>query len=666
MKRSSTQFRGQMAIVGVLTLVLLWSSAAYELHRSQAAYVREAEVRSAVQAQVFAEYSRSSLKRLNEFVLDMRRHWVGDWKRFSKEVVQAQENIDDLTFQVAVIDKEGILAYSNLAKPTDRTDLSEREHFRVHHEAAEADRLFISKPVKGKVSGKWSIQITRPIRDQGRFNGVLVVSVSPDQFAGFAKKLRIGGDSVLTVVRDTGEVMARYPAIDSSLGLVLKDPPYLRPDAPVSGNFRLVSAIEGKERIYGYYKLPEYGLTFLLGAAVNEVLAPYYSHRRMILAAALAVSVLIVIILLLQFRSFTVLEDTRQQLAAIFALSPDGFVSFDAKRRVKYVSPAFTRMTGLEDEDVAGLDEEAFSRHLLGLCAEHARFPGVAAMRAEQQLLTGAGASGGGRRQLIELASAGKRVLEFGIRMSEAKTVSQILYFRDVTHETEVEHLKSEFLSTAAHELRTPMASIFGYSELMLSEDFTSEERSEFVGIIYRQSQLMIAIINELLDLVRIEERRGKDFDVTRVELGELLREVINNFKAPQGRAAPVVPSRETPHHVLADRNKLIQMVSNVLSNAYKYSPAGGAVDVALVEPEGGAQAGQIGIRISDHGIGLTPGQLARVSERFYRADTSGKIPGTGLGMSIVKEIVELHGGSLSMTSNFGSGTAVTLWLPGA
>jgi signal transduction histidine kinase len=113
---------------------------------------------------------------------------------------------------------------------------------------------------------------------------------------------------------------------------------------------------------------------------------------------------------------------------------------------------------------------------------------------------------------------------------------------------------------------------------------------------------------------------------------------------------------------VRADRKKLTQAIGNVLSNAYKYSPAGGKIDVELVIPEGNA-SDLLGLRIRDHGIGMSPEQLARVFERFYRADTSGKIPGTGLGMCIVKEIIELHGGHIELASKVGAGTTVTIWL---
>jgi PAS domain S-box-containing protein len=370
--------------------------------------------------------------------------------------------------------------------------------------------------------------------------------------------------------------------------------------------------------------------------------------------------------------------DRTEQLNAIFALSPDGFVSFDRLHRVKYVSPAFLHMSGFTEDEVVGLDEAAFASRLAGACVAQASFPGFDILRARLAAVpVGEGeerkGDAAGRRQLIELAGAGKRVLEMGLRLSQAggqaDSVSQILYFRDVTHESEVDQMKSEFLSTAAHELRTPMASIYGFSEVMLAYDFSPEEKREFLVAIHSQAGLMASIVNELLDLARIEARRGKDFKFERVNVRALLREIVTHFKTPDGRTDPVEPAPDGLRWVRADRNKLIQAVNNVLSNAYKYSPGGGSVAIEIIERvearQGSGQSALTGIRISDQGIGLTPEQLQRVCERFYRADTSGKIPGTGLGMSIVKEIVELHGGEVEISSRFGGGTAVTLWLPG-
>ena len=350
-----------------------------------------------------------------------------------------------------------------------------------------------------------------------------------------------------------------------------------------------------------------------------------------------------------------------EQLKAIFDLSPDGFVSFDGAHRVKYVSPAFARLTALSEVAVIGLDESEFSRQLAAICLPEARFPGVAALRDSEQLL-----------HKIELADASRRVIDVGLRASQAQSVSQILYLRDVTHETEVDRMKSEFLSTAAHELRTPMASIYGFAEVLLSENFDEANRHEFLAIIYRQSELMAYILNELLDLARIEARRGTDFVFEAVDVQSLIEEVVREFRLPEGRPAPLLDPPTGPLTIWADRRKAQQAILNVLSNAYKYSASGGAVDISWQARSPGlgselktaSPRPMVAICISDHGIGLAPEQVRRVGERFYRADTSGTVLGTGLGMSIVKEIIELHRGAVEIESEPGQGTSVRLLFP--
>jgi len=355
------------------------------------------------------------------------------------------------------------------------------------------------------------------------------------------------------------------------------------------------------------------------------------------------------------------LRERTEQLNAVFELSPDGFVSFDAAHRVKYASPAFTRLTGLKLEDVVGLDETQFSGLLAAQCLPGAAFRGIAALRESMRSpLPGAAA----RRELIEFAGPGARVLEAGLRESLAAGVSQILYVLDVTREMEVDRMKSEFLSTAAHELRTPMASIYGFSELLMSEAFDAATQRDLIDTINRNADLMASIINELLDLARIEARRGKDFAFEAVPAQALVQRIVANFKPPSGRGAPLLELPARPLRLRADAKKMEQALANVLSNAYKYSPEGGTVRIVLAESGRDGGAGEIGLRVCDQGIGMKPEQLARVCERFYRADSSGKIPGTGLGMSIVSEILNLHGGRVEITSVHGAGSEVTLWVP--
>ena len=347
--------------------------------------------------------------------------------------------------------------------------------------------------------------------------------------------------------------------------------------------------------------------------------------------------------------------DRSAQLDAIFTLSPDAFVSFDAARRVKYVNPAFTKMTGMSKSSVNQLSEEEFSAKLAKLCVPGKPFRGVEALRLE------ATAMDESYHDVIELPPPNKSVLKVSLKLSTSASVSEILYLRDITHESIVEEMKTEFLSTAAHELRTPLASVLGFAEVLLTHELDTATQQEFLNIILKQAQLLSTILDELLDLARIEARQGKDFTFETVELQALVQEVVQAYKCPQGRAAPVVNLTTTFCRV--DVGKAKQVLLNVISNAYKYSPAGAAVTISMRPATHSADGTKswVGLAVSDEGIGMSPSQLERVFERFYRADTSGTVLGTGLGMSIVKEIMDLHGGWVAVESTQGTGTSVTL-----
>lgn len=168
------------------------------------------------------------------------------------------------------------------------------------------------------------------------------------------------------------------------------------------------------------------------------------------------------------------------------------------------------------------------------------------------------------------------------------------------------------------------------------------------------------------MDLGRLEARQGEALKLTEVQLKDLLLTAADACPVPEGREPPHLQHVETwpDLRLVADSDSLLRAVGNVLGNAYKYSPQGGAVEISLTfhARPGGPDEARIGI--TDHGIGMAPHELARVGERFYRAEGSGHIPGTGLGMSLVFEIVRLHGGEVRLHSTPGQGTQVDLCLP--
>ncbi|MDT7514666.1 sensor histidine kinase [Rhodoferax mekongensis] len=237
------------------------------------------------------------------------------------------------------------------------------------------------------------------------------------------------------------------------------------------------------------------------------------------------------------------------------------------------------------------------------------------------------------------------------------------LYLRDITQAHDIDRMKSDFLSAAAHELRTPLASIYGFAELMLVRTLGPEKQKELLGTIHRQAKSLIDLINELLDLSRIEARQGKDLSIVSCPLAALVDSTVGglHYKAEKHRL--VCDLRHGAFMVMANPEKTRQALLNVLSNAVKYSPQGGTVTISTALRGVGGQQ-QVGVQVRDEGMGMDEAQCGRAFERFYRAHPLGDIPGTGLGLSLVQEIMQLQQGEAELSSVPGAGTTVTLWLP--
>ena len=274
--------------------------------------------------------------------------------------------------------------------------------------------------------------------------------------------------------------------------------------------------------------------------------------------------------------------------------------------------------------------------------------------------LSSAGVDGG--RYTLVLVRPSRKVIEREVRRRLGGSGETFIYCRDITHQFEVDRIKSEFLATAAHELRTPLASIMGFTELMIHRSYSEEKRKDLLQTVHRQASLLQSLIQELLDLSRIEARQGKDFHIIPSSLTDIVNAAIKGIGDRElGREVRVETGPEL--QVMADARKIEQALLNLLSNAFKYSPDGGDVSLSIREARRNGNACAV-VSVQDQGIGMTPEQLERAFERFYRADASGNIPGTGLGLNLVKEIAEIHGGSVELSSEPGVGTIASLWLP--
>jgi len=355
-------------------------------------------------------------------------------------------------------------------------------------------------------------------------------------------------------------------------------------------------------------------------------------------------------------RTRLAIAERSARLNAVFDLSPDGFVVFDRRGLLVYTNRAFNEMTGLVFDPAADeVTVEAFDQRFKALCDP------AGCGRPLGQALSEDGSFDG--PETLHLVRPERRVLARVVRSQNSTQGESILFFRDVTRETEVDRMKSEFLTTAAHELRTPMVSVYGFTELLLHRPVPEGRRRDVLETIHRQASLLINMVNELLDLARIEARQGKDMKREPSRLGDLIDQAVSALLVHGDDRRVRLSCPHADAVLTVDPEKMNRALTNVLSNAYKYSPDGGEISLTTLAGRIDGQPA-LGVRIADQGIGMTPEQARRVFERFFRADPSGNIPGTGLGMSLVKEIVELHGGRVELASEPGTGTQVTLWLP--
>lgn len=242
---------------------------------------------------------------------------------------------------------------------------------------------------------------------------------------------------------------------------------------------------------------------------------------------------------------------------------------------------------------------------------------------------------------------------------------------QDVTEQRKAEaallkldQAKTAFISTAAHELRTPLIAIVGYSELLENKaglPLEEEQKQEYLSIIQSNAEILNRLVDDLLDVGRIQIGRSLGVMLKEAQLNEVIENVVGSLRVKNERhGITVVHTNPLPERCWFDPGRITQVLYNLLSNAIKYSPQGGAIEIqTTTAPE------TVSFAIVDQGQGMSPELVDNVFDRFYRGEADeAKTHGLGLGMGIVKQIIEDHGGEIVVKSCLGEGTTVTFTLP--
>ncbi len=250
------------------------------------------------------------------------------------------------------------------------------------------------------------------------------------------------------------------------------------------------------------------------------------------------------------------------------------------------------------------------------------------------------------------------------VTMSGGRHLGRLYVYRDITRERELDRMKSEFVAMVSHELRTPMTSIKGYVDLLLDGEVgeLQPEQTEFLSIVRNNADRLVSLINDLLDISRIEAGRI-ELRRSSVDVAALIETVATSFRpqmeAHLQRLELHVPPDLPP--VAGDQDRIAQILTNLLSNAHKYTPRSGGISISA-----GLEGDQVRVQVCDSGIGMSADEQAQLFTKFFRADhqTVQEAPGTGLGLAITRSLVEAHGGAICVDSAPGRGSTFTFTLP--
>jgi signal transduction histidine kinase len=529
---------------GVL-LLAVWFITTREIASEHKRIIADAAQDAEHLAGAYEEHTLRTILAADQSVLFLKHQYEHRQGAFQlSQYVDSGVLAKDIFNLYSVVDASGFVADST--QPFSRVNLSDREHIRVHATNPNSG-LFISKPVLGRVSNKWSMQITRRLNNaSGGFDGAIVVSMDPFYFARVYQSFTTGRNGLVSLIGEDGIVRVQQLGTEATLGQDLSKSSVFKAithqGAKVIGI--TTSDFDGIERVVAYRKLSGLPLYIAVGLSLGEVTGLMDEYKRSVYTMAGLTSILIVLFSGMLLRTIARIEESR-------------------------------------------------------LVALHA---------------------------------------------NEAK---------------------SQFLANMSHELRTPLNGILGYAEL-LKTDLHDQEQRKFAQAIYKSGAHLLELVNAVLDMEKVSSGKMETY-VERENLAELISEVVNGHRASshaKGLELRFELQDDLPSHMSCDRLKLTQVLNNLLHNAIKFTDTG---FVSVRAGLRGAKMGQeVFIEVADSGIGIPTALQTKVFEKFVQVDGSDSRAhqGSGLGLALVKELIALMGGNITLDSTTSKGSIFTVSLP--
>ena len=352
--------------------------------------------------------------------------------------------------------------------------------------------------------------------------------------------------------------------------------------------------------------------------------------------------------------TLTEISSEKNKIETIFNYMTDGVLAFNLKGEMLHINPAARKMLQDKDMDNTFSDSDNFSdfskKYSLNLQLDELLYRDVT------------------KRREINI-NCGERILEarFAVFTGEnKKPEGVIVVLHDITEQEKLDRMRREFVANVSHELKTPLTSIKSYTETLLDGDLDDRETAvKFLGVINSEADRMTRLVRDLLQLSSLDNKQVK-WNMKEVSIVNIVKSSVNKIKIEavnKGHELDYFVTGDIPN-IMADRDRMEQVMLNLLSNAINYTPENGKIHVHVeVNPD---KDDEIYVKVEDNGMGIPEEDLPRIFERFYRVDKarSREMGGTGLGLSIAKEIIEAHGGKIEIKSKLGIGTTVIVSLP--
>ncbi|CUW38963.1 Putative Signal transduction histidine kinase(Signal transduction histidine kinase, homodimeric,447-535;ATPase-like, ATP-binding domain,531-684) [Magnetospirillum sp. XM-1] len=674
-------------VVGLLgaMLLVLWGFVAY-WSWSQRKGVLTSSTVILEQLTTAAEEQTLRLFRHAETSLAVSNLWLaehpqmdpGDTPAFIA-LVDRLRHMSDGMLDIRMVTRSGGLHYipKRGAKPL--ADVSDRDYVKAQARM-ETRGFYIGNPVISRVSGKWGIPVSVPVDKGGGDTGVLFAAIELDRIAKTFEAERIKPSGSIAILRADGTFLFRVPQEDHVIGLNIADTPSFKENYALAlkGIFRSASQfVDGKERLVSFQRLRDYPLIVIVTAGIDDLLTPWRRQTATLASIAGLVTLAVSLLALILLRAMKAEEQAqmatdraRREAELILSTAGEGICGIDAQGRVTFMNPAARAMLGWEHEDPIGNDLHATNHHSHpdGSAYPHEDCPILGTLRdGETREVQG---------ETFWRTNGGSFPVEFIVTgiWDRNSVKGAVLVFRDISERLAAERAMTQqatelarsnadleqFAYIASHDLREPLRQVASFVSLLerrYGATLDSDAR-DYITYARDGAKRMDRLMIDLLEFSRIGHRA---LPVEAVNLGDAIDEAIANLRTTivetgaQVERAPGMPVLDLV------RDDMVRLFQNLVGNALKYrhperTPI---VRISAVNADGGWV-----VSVTDNGMGIDPQFSERIFGIFQRLHTRDKFEGTGIGLAIVKKIVERAGGRVWVDSTAGEGSAFNVFLP--